>query len=237
MLIPSRTNRRIVIAAMVIFAALLPIFLITSNVRLIINSDWLYEYNWWRNSIPERSGIPESELDRAAGQIVQYFNDDAEYLDVRVRLGGIDHSLYNQREVLHMKDVKDLVQGTFVTSTMTGLLLLILAAIGLWLQGRQFWGYLAQAVKWSAIGSIGVIVLIGVATAIDFNAIFTLFHFISFANDLWRLNPQTDYLIIMFPERFFMEATLMIAAMTVAEFALLFLAAVLMRGRYSVQRR
>ena len=100
------SGRAATTAAMTLFALALPIFFVTANVRHIANSDWVYGYNWWRNGIPERSGFETSELDRAASQIIDYFNNDEELLDVRVNFRGSDVSLYNHREVLHMRDVK-----------------------------------------------------------------------------------------------------------------------------------
>ena len=50
---------------------------------------------------------------------------------------------------------------------------------------------------------------------------FTQFHFLSFTNDLWMLDPRNDYLIIMFPQQFFFEATVFIGALTTINFALL----------------
>ena len=67
---------------------------------------------------------------------------------------------------------------------------------------------------------------------INFDFVFTRFHFLSFANDLWMLDPRTDNLIIMFPQRFFFEATLFIALMTAIEFTGLVVAAKLLRNRY-----
>ena len=42
-----------------------------------------------------------------------------------------------------------------------------------------------------------------ISMVINFNYTFTLFHEIFFRNDLWILDPRNDYLLIMFPERFF----------------------------------
>ena len=39
--------------------------------------------------------------------------------------------------------------------------------------------------------------------AIDFVSLFTLFHQLLFTNDLWLLNPQTDLLLMLMPEPFF----------------------------------
>ena len=127
---------------MTLFALALPIFFVTANVRHIANSDWVYGYNWWRNGIPERSGFETSELDRAASQIIDYFNNDAELLDVRINFRGADVSLYSHREVLHMVDVKELMAGTFAVSLWTGVFLLVVGVGGAVLLGHRFWGLL-----------------------------------------------------------------------------------------------
>ncbi len=219
-------------AAMTVVALVLPIFFVTANVRHIANSHWIYGYNWWRNGIPERSAIATSELDRAADQFIDYFNNDEEFLDVRVVLRGAEVSLYNEREVLHMVDVKGLIAGTMTVSLWTGVFLLVTGVGGAVLLRRRFWGPLYKAAAWSALGSLLLIGILFVAVLINFNAVFTTFHFISFANDLWMLDPWRDYLLIMFPQRFFFEATLLIAVMTAIEFAGLVVGARLLRDRY-----
>ena len=219
-------------AAMTLVALVLPIFFVTANVRHIANSDWVYSYNWWRNGIPERSGITTSELDRAGEQFIDYFNNDEEYLDVRVVLMGAEVSLYNQREVHHMVDVKGLIAGTMNVSLWTGVFLLVAGVAGAVLLKHRFWGLLYRAAAWSALGSLVLIGILFIAVLINFNLVFTTFHFISFANDLWMLDPRNDYLLIMFPQRFFFEATLAIAVMTAIEFTGLVVGAKLLRNRY-----
>ena len=226
------SGRAATTAAMTLFALALPIFFVTANVRHIANSDWVYGYNWWRNGIPERSGFETSELDRAATQIIDYFNNDEDLLDVRVNFRGTGVSLYNQREVLHMRDVKGLMTGTFAVSLWTGVLLLAVGIGGAVLLGHRFWGLLYRAAAWSALGSLVLIAILFIAVLIDFNFVFTRFHFLSFANDLWMLDPRTDNLIIMFPQRFFFEATLLIAVMTAIEFTGLVVGAKLLSNRY-----
>jgi integral membrane protein (TIGR01906 family) len=49
----------------------------------------------------------------------------------------------------------------------------------------------------------GVWIITAVLAAIDFAGFWTVFHKIFFRNDLWLLNPSTDFLIRMMPQRFF----------------------------------
>ena len=56
------------------------------------------------------------------------------------------------------------------------------------------------------IGSfIGVTLVAGVLFMTDFHRYFMIFHEIFFKNDLWLLDPDTDLLIRMLPEGFFLD--------------------------------
>ena len=77
----------------------------------------------------------------------------------------------------------------------------------------------------------------GLDELVGFEALFRAFHVVSFSNDLWRLDPRTDYLIAMFPEGFFLDATLWIAGSTVLEAAVILGASILfLRSRLGEDR-
>lgn len=202
----------------VVFAACLPVFLIAINVGYVSDSDWLYTYNWWRNGVSERTGLPVEELDSAADQIKEYFQNDVDRLDVRVNTSRGVVSLFDEREVLHMIDVKALFRSVADFSVWIGVVLAICAALGFWIRRSRFFASLSSWLRWCALfWGIAIAVVVAIAI-IDFTWIFTQFHLLSFANDLWQLDPFRHYLLLLFPERFFLEATLFIAILTVIEF-------------------
>ena len=229
----SSTSKRFSIGGGVLFAILLPLFLILFNVTYITHSEWLYSYGWWRNDIENRTGLPASELNRGANQIKEYFRDDSERLDLRVNFGNTEISLYNEREILHMIDVKALMKGVFSIVVWSGVSILVLAVAGALLLRKEFPDLLARSLRWSAIGTGAFLLVFGIASLINFGWVFTQFHFLSFANDLWLLDPRTDYLVIMFPQQFFFEATLFIGALTIVDFALIVGITRLLKRRYS----
>jgi len=218
-------------AGAAIFALLLPVFLILFNVSYVTNSEWLYDYGWWRNDIANRTGLSVEELNNGADQIKAYFGNDAEFLDLRVNFGGSEVSLYKEREILHMVDVKALMQGVFSITRWSGIALLVLLVAGAFTLKRDAAPLLLRSLRWSAIGTGVFLVVFGATAAINFGWLFTQFHFLSFANDLWLLDPYRDFLIIMFPQRFFFEAAMFIGVLTVIDFALLFGAARFARKR------
>ena len=64
---------------------------------------------------------------------------------------------------------------------------------------------------------MAVVSFAGIISLVGFEQAFIVFHKISFTNDLWQLNPHTDMLLIMFPQGFFFDTTMLIAALTVFE--------------------
>ena len=206
------------IAGSVLLAVALPLFLITGSVRIVSTSELLYDYGFDKYDIERRTGIPRAELDRAAESLIDYFGNGDVRIDSRVNFGQGDVPLYKEREILHLVDVKslfrlvnDVEKGSF--GFVAFFILLALAVRG--------WSYLPllwRTLLWSGAGTLVLVIVIGIATAISFDEVFLRFHLVSFANDLWLLDPRTHYLIQMFPQNFFLDATLAISAFVIVEF-------------------
>ena len=62
---------------------------------------------------------------------------------------------------------------------------------------------------------------VGLAAVVNFDGLFLLFHRLSFANDLWMLDPRRDYLLVLFPAGFWFDATLRVAMTAILGAALL----------------
>ena len=198
------------------------ILLITANVRWVINAPVLYSYGFDRYDIPTYTGLERSELLSAARQIRDYFNNDEEFLSVGVVLRGVRvNNLFNDREVLHMKDVKGLVRGVYILQEIAFLYLVAFAVGGFLVSKRAFAPQMVRYMGWGGAATLGLVVFVGLVALIGFDRLFLAFHLISFSNDLWQLDPSRDFLIAMFPEAFFFDATMGIAGLTVLEALLL----------------
>ena len=224
--------------AALLFVVAVPLFLVTSNVRIAFNGVWLYTYGFERFDISRSTGIPEPELRRVAKEIVSYWGSDTEFLDVRVQ----GQPLYNEREVIHLRDVKGLVQGLFRVQEAVGVLLLAYvvayAVVGL-SRGRGWsWETLARRVRSGGVLTLGLLAVSGIVLGAAFPWVFHLFHLVSFSNDFWQLDPRRDALIQMFPQGFWFMSTMLVVALTVLEAGLLTVwswLALRRRGRLSAQ--
>jgi len=205
-----------------VFVAAVPVFLIATNVRWVIGAPLLYSYGFDKYDIPSATGIERDELLSAARQIRDYFGNDDEFLTVRVIQYGVHvENLYKSKEILHMKDVKSLIRGVYRVQEVAGAYLAAFALIGLLVYRRGFLSRLARYAAYGGAATVGLVVVVGLGSLIGFDRLFLAFHLVSFSNDLWQLDPRTDYLIAMFPEGFFLDATLWIAGSTVLEAAVI----------------
>jgi len=102
---------------------------------------------------------------------------------------------YSEREVLHMKDVRNLVWISLSITSILSILLLI---------GVK---KTKQRKKEFILGGIltTILVLALIVALFTFSISFPAFHKILFTNNYWLL-PADSLLIQMFPERFFIES-------------------------------
>jgi integral membrane protein (TIGR01906 family) len=200
-----------------LFIFSLPALLISAAINFEFNSLWLYRNGFEKYNISEATGLEKAELEKVAGGLIEYFNSGDEYISLTVVKDGEPLELFNQREVAHLKDVKALVQLNLRLLVGTAAYVGIYAGISLFWRRKRYRRQLA----WSAvIGSsiaLGMIIALGAGSVLlDFSQLFTRFHFLAFTNDLWMLNPATDYLIMLFPEGFWYDSAVLMGQITAA---------------------
>ena len=227
------------ILATVIFIISIPVALFTTNIRYVANEPRVYRYAIDEYGAVNTTGVGRDELIRAGAELRAYFNNDDREPAIRVQRGDQTVNLFNAREVAHLVDVKD--RFVLVNRIQEFSVLYLI-------------GYIAAVVLWARevtprrlavnviIGSVITLVVIGAAGALGasgFDSAWVSFHEVLFSNDLWRLNPQTDRLIQIYPPEFWQNIVFFIGLLVVAEAALLIIAAALYLGasRHAEARR
>ena len=156
--------------------------------------------------------MAEAELEKAATGLISYFNSADEYISLTVVKDGEPFELFNEREVVHLKDVKGLIRLDYWVLLGTLIYALGYALVSLF--WRKDWRRLA----WGMVGGGGITLVLmlalGLGTLLNFDQLFLQFHLISFANELWLLDPTKDYLIMLFPLGFWYDTALFCALAT-----------------------
>ncbi|MCX6021895.1 MAG: TIGR01906 family membrane protein [Chloroflexi bacterium] len=202
--------------AQVALAAAFPIFAITAAVLIVTNFVPCYEAEYARWRVGDVTGLTDGELARATREVLAYFWGPAPLLDIQVNLGGRLIPLYNEREIAHMRDVKTLFRGVQALAIVTGLIAGAVIATGIARRrtdGRQLLG---TPLLWGGGLTLAVVMVAGLGSLMDFDRLFLQFHMMSFSNDFWMLDPRRDYLVMMFPTGFWLDATLLVGAIAAA---------------------
>ena len=194
----------------------LPILLLTASIGWGVNSLWLYNYGFQKYSVSQITGLAEVELEKAATGLISYFNSDEEFISLTVVKDGEPFELFNEKEVIHLKDVKGLIRLEYWVLLGTLIYTLVYAGVCLFWRKRRYWRRLA----WGVVGGGGItlalMLALGLGMLLNFDQLFLQFHLLSFTNELWQLDPTRDYLIMLFPRNFWYDATLFCALATAA---------------------
>ncbi|MEC9309866.1 MAG: TIGR01906 family membrane protein [Chloroflexota bacterium] len=197
-----------------------PVSIISGTVIVAFNNDTTYEQGFNRYNISARTGISTNDLSIVASELQDYFNNNEEFLSIRTIINGESTALFNGREIEHMRDVKGLVRGVYWIFSICALYLVISLIISI-LPMYAAWRLLLKLMLYGSLLTIGIISIFGLASLSGFDALFLKFHQLSFSNDLWQLNPHTDYLIMMFPAGFWFDSAIKVSLTTLSSAGIL----------------
>ena len=206
--------RVLAIAAKGLFIICLPFLLLTASLGWAANSLWLYKYGFEKYGVSQTTGLDTSELDKTARGLISYFNSDEEYISLTVIKDGEPFELFNQREVLHLKDVKGLIRLDYVVLLGTLVYALAYAGVCLFWRKKKYWRHLGWGLVGGGSLTLALMLALGLGAVFGFQELFWQFHVMSFSNEFWQLNPATDYLLRLFTGGFFYEATIFCAGIS-----------------------
>ena len=178
----------------------------------------MYDYGFNKYKIEKYTGIEFEQLQVAGQQIRDYFNNDLDQITINISLHGDNvPNLFNEKEILHMYDVKQLVKMVYLVQLYSAILLSMGCVFILFNPSTN--GRILTLKYFSRGGmfTFSLVIAVSVLAIIGFDRLFLFFHLVSFSNELWILDPRHDYLIAMFPQGFFFDCTVAIAFLTLLE--------------------
>ncbi len=164
---------------------LIPLIIILLSFRLIVFDSSMYKQEFKKYNIYDKVENADSMLENLLN-----------YLKNKEQL-----SYFNQKEQLHLKDVKSLIQNAFILLYSLSLIALALIII----QFRKNKSEFKKIFLYSGLIIISIVLLFILLSIINFSDLFIKFHIVFFNNDLWMLNPLEDKLILLFPEQIFKD--------------------------------
>lgn len=187
----------------------IPVLLVLISARMVMTPTFLqFEYN--------RPGFPEDIYGFSTEERLNYAPYALEYM---LNGEGIDYlgdltfpdgePLYNERELRHMVDVKNVTQAAFQGLLIVGLTFLFVA----WELFRSDKRALRLALINGATMTIVIIVMIVLMAVVAWDQFFDAFHRTFFTDGTWVFR-FSDTLIRLFPQQFWFDAAVTIGVLT-----------------------
>ena len=201
-------------AVSVAFVLALPFLIIGTSLRWLVTDRDLLLRGFEENQVALTTRLDQPQLRMIADAFVTYFQSPPGRLDIQVRVDGQTRPLFNEREILHMEDVQRLVQWFLAMQVVGGAVVAVRLLVAALLERSVH--DLGRDMLISAGFLVTVVVLVGVLSAINFSWLWLQFHRVAFRNDLWMLDPRSDYLIMLFPQPFWLVCTVRMAGAVAA---------------------
>ena len=202
-----------------LFIICIPVLLLTATIEGLVNCNWLYTHGFEKYDVRQslaENGLNLTDTDMAgiARGFISYFNSNEEYINLTVLQNNETVALFNNEEIIHFKDVKKLF--TFDYEVLLGTLsyCLCFGLVSFFWKNDENRKKLARDTIKGSVLALGLMLLLGIGTLVDFNNLFYQFHLLVFTNSFWSAEGN---MLLLFPDGFWYDA----AVYCVAAIALL----------------
>lgn len=200
---------------------LMVIFLITSVEAVAYWTPGYYEAEYTKYGVADTVHMEMDDLLDVTDEMMAYLRGNREDLHVPTIVDGQPREFFNEREIAHMEDVRGLFLAAIALRRICVLVILLCLGLLIW-RKAPLRRLLPRMLCAGASAFLLLTVLLAGIISTDFTKYFVIFHKIFFNNDLWILNPDTDLLINIVPEPFFMDTAARIGLTFAGLTALLF---------------
>ena len=185
-------------------AVLWILFGITGVIRWIAGDGAYLAAEMAACAAPEETGLPAEEYTGVGRMTADYLTGRGERFQYSYpdRNGNTILGFHDYEEA-HMADCRGLIRLDTAVTAASGAAALALTAWGL-VRRREREAFCRGILLGLRI-LCGVILGLVIWAVIDFDGLFITFHRAAFSNDGWLLNPRTDLLIRLMPEKFFIR--------------------------------
>lgn len=208
------------------------ILLITSFELATYGSYDYYEKEYEKYGVLDDLKMEMKDARHVTEEMMAYLRGDRDDLVVNTTVDGQEREFFNDREKAHMADVRTLfVWGLALRRiALIALIVILVTMLGFKMPMKRV---LPRAYELSTGIFLGVTALLAIVISTDFTKYFTIFHELFFDNDLWLLDPDTDLLINMLPEGFFVDMAARIGIIFAIALGLSLLIAVLLDRKWN----
>lgn len=191
-------------AGLILGFALIAALLITSfEIAMYADFD-VYRQEYEKYDVLSDLDMTMDDAMDVTRQMMAYLRGEGDTLSVITTVDGREQDFFNEQDRFHMEEVRGLFIGGL--NIRTGALAAAVLCVLLLIFTKADLKKVIPAGYQAALAvTAAALLFLGIACAVDFNAVFVRFHHIFFDNDLWIFDPAEDYMIRMLPEGLFFD--------------------------------
>ena len=191
-------------AGLILGFALIAALLITSfEIAMYADFD-VYRQEYEKYDVLSDLDMTMDDAMDVTRQMMAYLRGEGDTLSVITTVDGREQDFFNEQDRFHMGEVRDLFIGGLNIRT-GALVIAVLCILFLILTKADLKKTVPAGYQAALAVTAAALLFLGIACAVDFNAVFVKFHHIFFDNDLWIFDPAEDYMIRMLPEGLFFD--------------------------------
>jgi len=185
----------------VLLVIMVPFVVLMTSIRILLTPSTV-DIEYRLPNVPADSyGFTFNQRTTYAKLAVQYLTNSQEISFLADQTFPNGQPLYNDRELSHMQDVKNLVKKAILGWYIAGTLIIVAGFVAWRIQKlREYWMALRDG-GWATLILVFAILL---GVTINFDWLFTAFHHVFFTGDTW-LFLYSDTLIRLFPMEFWLN--------------------------------
>lgn len=166
------------------------LIVLLGSFSFLLYFDYFYANEFTVNGVYDKFSV--KEVNAANKALLDYFESK----------DNLDTNFFNSKEKIHLKDVKELIDKSMVVFN-AALIIFTLSLYFLYM--KKDYNLIFKSLFISLFSLIIILISFFSLAYFDFSNMFVGFHYLAFNNNLWQLNPETDNLVVMFPEVFFYD--------------------------------
>ncbi|MCP2239408.1 TIGR01906 family membrane protein [Thermoanaerobacterium thermosaccharolyticum] len=214
---------KIISIMMIIFLFLI---VLLSNLQYLAFDKNFYIHEFNKYGIEDVTGMHSSQLNKVVARIQDYLFGKVDSLQLNAVIDGQNQKVFNERELDHMRDVRELFKNGFLIRNIM-IFLYILTALYLYIKKEDIFNYTYRGMVFVILFLIAVVAVV----SLDFNRWFIYFHLLFFNNNLWELDVTRDRLIQMLPEGFFSDISYLTMRNSVIVYIIIGFVSYLIKGK------
>ena len=169
------------------------VFILLSSVFAYVFQKSFYEEFYEKEHLAQELDISEEELNESLFSMLDFVQSKTDSIA----------SIFNEKEVEHMKDVKSLYELAkkvqWICLGVTVCIVLIFYKV----ERRHMFSFLAKGFIQASFCFLFFIGVLALWAWIDFTDFWYRIHTLFFTNELWIMDPRTDFMILICPENMF----------------------------------